>query len=125
MKHENRYIQKHPFSTIQGCVSALENREATSTEICHFLIQRSQEMDGDIRGFLHLDAEQILKDAELSDKRRKTGNTRSRYDGIPLAIKDNISVHGQSCGCASQILKTYRATYDATVISRLKSVGMI
>src|SRR5438128_1116514 len=45
--------------------------------------------------------------------------------GIPLAIKDIISVMGQPCTCASKILQGYRATYDATVIEKLRAAGAI
>src|SRR5438128_3519203 len=45
--------------------------------------------------------------------------------GIPIAIKDIISVMGQPCTCASKILQGYRATYDATVIRKLRAAGAI
>jgi len=45
--------------------------------------------------------------------------------GVPVAIKDVISVAGHPCGCASKILEGYVAPYDATVISRLKQAGAI
>ncbi len=45
--------------------------------------------------------------------------------GIPLAVKDVISVAGQSCTCASRMLRDYRAMFDATVISKLKTAGAI
>ncbi len=43
--------------------------------------------------------------------------------GVPLAIKDIISVMGQPCTCASKILQGYRATYDATVIRKIARSG--
>jgi aspartyl-tRNA(Asn)/glutamyl-tRNA(Gln) amidotransferase subunit A len=45
--------------------------------------------------------------------------------GIPIAIKDSISVTGESCSCASKILKGYTAPYDAGVITRLRAAGAI
>lgn len=41
--------------------------------------------------------------------------------GIPLAIKDNILIEGHIASAASKMLENYRATYDATVIAKLKS----
>src|SRR6202030_666777 len=45
--------------------------------------------------------------------------------GVPIAFKDIISVAGQPCTCASKILLNYRATYDATVVEKLKAAGAI
>jgi aspartyl-tRNA(Asn)/glutamyl-tRNA(Gln) amidotransferase subunit A len=44
---------------------------------------------------------------------------------VPIAIKDNINVAGQPCTCASNMLRNYRAPYDATVIRKLKAAGAI
>jgi aspartyl-tRNA(Asn)/glutamyl-tRNA(Gln) amidotransferase subunit A len=45
--------------------------------------------------------------------------------GIPLAIKDNILINGITATSGSKILEHYEATYDATVISKLKQVGAV
>lgn len=44
-------------------------------------------------------------------------------NGIPIAIKDNINVEGLKISCASNILKDYVSSYDATVITNLKNNG--
>jgi len=43
--------------------------------------------------------------------------------GVPIGIKDNINVQGIETTCASKILKGYIATYDATVVKKLKENG--
>lgn len=50
---------------------------------------------------------------------------KGRLYGVPLVIKDNISIAGWPTTAASKILKGYRAPYDATVISRLRQAGAI
>lgn len=44
-------------------------------------------------------------------------------DGIPIAIKDNISVKGWELTSASKILQGYIAPYDATAIANLRLNG--
>ncbi|EPO4042305.1 Asp-tRNA(Asn)/Glu-tRNA(Gln) amidotransferase subunit GatA [Campylobacter upsaliensis] len=47
----------------------------------------------------------------------------SSGQGIPVAIKDNISVKGWELTCGSKILQGYVAPYDATAIVNLKKNG--
>ena len=43
--------------------------------------------------------------------------------GVPVAIKDNISVKGWELTCGSKILQGYVAPYDATAIVNLKNAN--
>ena len=45
--------------------------------------------------------------------------------GIPLAIKDNILIEGKITSAASKMLENYTASYDATVITKLKEAGAL
>lgn len=45
--------------------------------------------------------------------------------GVPIAVKDNISTEGIETTCASNILKGYIPPYDATVVAKLKSAGLV
>ncbi len=45
--------------------------------------------------------------------------------GLPVAVKDNISIKGRYCTCCSKALHGYVAPYNATVINRLEEAGAI
>jgi len=45
--------------------------------------------------------------------------------GMPIAIKNNILIKGKRATAASKILENYVASYDATVITKLRDAGAI
>ena len=49
----------------------------------------------------------------------------SSGEGVPILIKDNIQVKEWAVTAGSKILQGYIAPYDATVITNLKSKGMM
>ena len=103
----------------------LEAREITSKKIVEELFSHIDKVEKDINAINHLDREKILGQALQSDERREKKATLSPFDGIPIAIKDNICVKGESVECSSSILNGYRSVYDATVIKNLKEKGFI
>jgi len=44
-------------------------------------------------------------------------------NGIPIAVKDNILIQGHTASASSRILENYTATFDATVITKLRKAG--
>ena len=110
--------------TIAKAASALAS--GTSSEgICSAYLARIAALEPSVKAFLAVDSEDILRQAKESDARLKAGSPLSPYDGVPISIKDNISVTGQQCTCGSRILKGFKSPYDATVIARLKAHGFV
>jgi len=83
------------------------------------------EKDGEIHAFLDV-YEDAVKDAEVAIQTlTEKGADAPPLTGVPIAIKNNILIHGKKATGASKILENYTATYDATVITRLKEAGAI
>ena len=84
-----------------------------------------KEKDGDIHAFLDV-YEDALKEAEIATARYKEeGENAPALLGVPIAIKNNILIQGKKATGGSKILEHYTATYDATVITRLREAGAI
>ncbi len=45
--------------------------------------------------------------------------------GVKIALKDNILFEGHRAGAASKVLEGYVASYDSTVVKKLKAAGAI
>lgn len=75
--------------------------------------------------FLHVN-ENALNEAKAIDAKAKKG----RLYGYVFGIKSNINVKGLVANCASKTLENYKATYDASVIEKIKAedgiiIGML
>ena len=116
---------KNTKLTISEIVDLLETGKITSLELCKSYLKRVEETDSKIKAFLYIDENDILKQAEASDLRREKGKTLGKYDGVPISLKDVISVEGQPCRCGSKILEPYNAIYDATSVEKLKGQGIV
>ena len=93
-------------------------REASPLEALDALEARIGKVDPVIHGYLSRDYAAARALAENADVNLPLG-------GVPIAIKDVINVNGEPCSCGSKILDGYRATYDATVIAKLRAAGAI
>src|SRR6266478_6163696 len=107
-----------PALNIADLQSLLRHREVSPREVLDVLRARIEDVDGKIDAYLSTDFEAAAEKAEKADVDLLLG-------GVPIAIKDIISVAGQPCTCASKILQGYRAPYDATVIRKLRAAGAI
>lgn len=77
----------------------------------------------DVNAYLEV-FEDVVDQAKKADKMIAKGEG-GLLTGIPISIKDNILIKGRKVSSASRMLENYVATYDATVISKLKEEGVV
>lgn len=111
--------------TLHAAAAALTAGEFSARELCTAVLDRIDAVDGEIGAYVHLDRAAALAAADAADRRRASGTQLSALDGIPVAVKDNLAVAGQPCGCASKILAGFISPYDATVIASLRKLGVV
>ena len=103
----------------------LINKEITATELIKGYFQVIDEKDNQIKAFLTLTKDSALEQAEKIDEKIKEGKEINVLEGIPYAIKDNMLVKGVKATAGSKILENYTASFDATVVKKLKEQGAI
>ncbi len=97
----------------------------TPTAAVEAALKTIAEKDPTIHAFLHVyeDARDAATHATEAIARDKAATPP--LTGIPIAVKNNIMVKGKPATAASKILENYTATYDATIVTRLKAAGAI
>ena len=106
-------------------IDGLEAGDWSARELVTAYAARAKDGQKGTHAFVDVHEESALAAAEESDRRRAGGESRSRFDGVPIAVKDNLMVAGHRATAGSAILKDYVAPYDATVVDRLKRAGGI
>ncbi len=106
--------------TIVEAAAALRARSLTVRELWDACYAAAQEKNPELNAFLEIFPadERAIEAAQIRVDTEK--ESAPLLCGIPLAIKDNILIEGHIASAASKMLGNYRATYDATVIKKLK-----
>ncbi len=107
--------------TLSQAAEAIRKKEISSAEMVDALLARMERVEPKVRAFLHINTD----DAREQARRRDSESPQGALHGVPVALKDILSVKGQPCTCASKILKGYVAPYDATVVTRLREAGAV
>jgi len=111
--------------TIESAHKGMLKKEFTCTELVQAYLDKIRKENKEINDFLEITEKLALEQAKKIDNKIERGEKIEGLEGIPIAIKDNILVDGYKCTAGSKILENYKATYDATVIKRLKDAGAI
>src|SRR5437588_573135 len=75
--------------------------------------------------FLRVTEDLARAQAGAADRRLAEGDGAGPLTGIPVAIKDVLSVRDVETTAGSRILRGYRPPYDATAVARLREAGAV
>ncbi|MBX4195653.1 Asp-tRNA(Asn)/Glu-tRNA(Gln) amidotransferase subunit GatA [Candidatus Parcubacteria bacterium] len=103
--------------TIVSAREALKKGDFTARELTQACLDAIKHKDPEVHAFLEV-FDDCLEQAEKA-------NINLPLGGIPIALKDNMLVKGKIASAGSKILENYRATYDSTVVKKLKEAGAV
>jgi aspartyl-tRNA(Asn)/glutamyl-tRNA(Gln) amidotransferase subunit A len=98
--------------------------EYTSLDLVNAYLENIKNKDGEIHAYLEV-FQDALDHSKAFDALPLEEKEKLPLGGIPVALKDNILLEGKKCTAASKILEQYTASYDATVVTKLKEAGAI
>ncbi|CAK1540899.1 unnamed protein product [Leptosia nina] len=108
--------------TIKEIHRAYNDKFLTPTNFIDQCIERAKKTSG-FNAFITLTEDLARQQSVVSEKRFKSNSKIHRLDGISVGIKDNFCTKGISTTCASNMLKNFVPTYNATIYSKLLDAG--
>ena len=107
--------------------------ETTSREITAAHLARAHATDRGLHAWLTIDDERALGEADAADARIAAARAEGPAAvaslhpllGMPVALKDLVSVAGGQATAGSRILEGYRSPYDAHITERLREAGAV
>ncbi len=104
------------FATIKDIKHGIETKKYSHQEVLKYFLKQFALHDDKIKSAIEIfDENSILQNFHPG----------GILNGVPGFIKDNICQKDRFTSCASKMLETYKSTYDATAIDRLKSEGAL
>jgi aspartyl-tRNA(Asn)/glutamyl-tRNA(Gln) amidotransferase subunit A len=98
----------------------IKDQEISAEEYISIIIDRIKQVDSKINSFISHNFESAITKSRAIDKKVKEGVNTGLLTGIPVGIKDNISVQGLKNTCASRMLADYISPYNSTVVNRIE-----
>jgi aspartyl-tRNA(Asn)/glutamyl-tRNA(Gln) amidotransferase subunit A len=111
-------------ATLKDLSAALGAKRISSVELTQLFLDRIAAAQPSLNAFITTDAERSLARARAADEQIARGNG-GLLTGIPVAHKDIFCANGWRTTCASKMLASFTAPYDAHVIERFNAAGAV
>ncbi len=121
-------MQGFHFASVFDFANAYRNGATTPEEVAKNVLESIEASDaGDkpLKAFIVVDRNDVMRQARASTQRIKAGKALSIFDGVPVAIKDEMDMPPYPTTVGTAFLGKTPASEDATVVARLRSAGAL
>jgi aspartyl-tRNA(Asn)/glutamyl-tRNA(Gln) amidotransferase subunit A len=111
--------------TAAELAAAMTAGEVSAAEVTQAHLDQIGAVDGEVRAFLHVAADDALAQARAVDRKRAAGESLGALAGVPVAVKDLFATAGIPTTCGSKILEGWVPPYESTITQRLRKAGAV
>ena len=114
-----------PYLSAAELAVAYRGGELTPTAAVEAALARLEALKPRLNAFATVLAEDALDAAARATRELAAGVDRGPLHGVPVAVKDLVSVAGVPTGFGSRVGRVARADSDAEVVARLRAAGAV
>ncbi len=114
--------------SVREALTHLRSRTCSSVELTQAHLKRIGQLEPELHAFITLTPELALQAARQADEMRSGSTDLESLPGLlglPIAIKDLLTLKGVRCTCGSKILEDFKPPYTATTVGRLQNAGVV
>ncbi|XP_053619661.1 glutamyl-tRNA(Gln) amidotransferase subunit A, mitochondrial [Plodia interpunctella] len=115
-------MNKFTTYTIKEIHKAYRDKLLTPTNFVDLCLQKVKQTN-ELNAFVFVTDDEVENHAIESEKRFYIDKVTKPLDGISIGIKDNFCTSNIPTTCASEMLRNFVPTYNATVYARLRAAG--
>lgn len=110
--------------TLTELSTSLHKGDVSSVELTQHYIDRIKTHNNQLNAYITVCEDKALEQARAADKKIQQ-KTAGKLTGIPIAHKDIFCTKGIRTSCASKMLDNFIAPYNATVVEKVNTAGMV
>lgn len=107
--------------SVAAAGAGLRSGEFTARDLVDAASTRAAVTEAHLHAYLTLDQDKARAAAAAADAAFAAGDDHGPLQGIPIAVKDNMTTRGMETTAGSKILAGYVPPYDATVVAKLQA----
>ena len=105
--------------------SSIASGESKANAIAEASFEKIEARDPLIHAYLSTNRERALEHASQIDDLAAKGEPLPVLAGVPVGIKDVLTIEGLPATAGSKILEGWRASYTATAVQKLEAAGAV
>jgi aspartyl-tRNA(Asn)/glutamyl-tRNA(Gln) amidotransferase subunit A len=105
--------------------SSIASGESKANAIAEASFEKIEARDPQIHAYLSVNRERALEQASRIDDLAAKGESLPVLAGVPVGIKDVLTIEGLPATAGSKILEGWRAPYTATAVQKLEAAGAV
>jgi len=116
------------FASVHDYARAYRGGETTPTDVAQRVLAAMDAADREeppLQAMIAVDREDVLRQADEASRRIAAGRALSVFDGVPVAVKDELDMLPYPTKVGTAFLGQTPAQEDATIVARMRAAGAL